>query len=208
MANPAEFDRLFLRGCPVLKRDRIVILLILGLALCATFFAAWFRWSQGYRALAYLGTEVSQKIRFAEKVELLWLESPIFGTPNPAGMPNLTSGTNASESNRATILIDGVQWLVMKRRNISDARGLVHARQSLIQDATYRWDDEPWGPDSSWTHAVVYSGKDLDAPVTLLFDLTQRTEGYVRKLEGTQKQRLTIPQGFRTFFAEQGNSSD
>lgn len=186
-----------------MKRDRIVIFLILSLALCATLFAAWFRWSQGYRALEYLGTDVSQQIRFSENVELVWLESPIFtGMP---GRPNAPQAANSAAQD--TMFIDGVKWLVVKRANISDARGLVHARQSLIQDATYRWNDEAWGPDSSWTHAVIYSSKDQGEPITLLFDLALNTEGYVRALDGTEKKRLTIPQGFRTFFAEQGEPS-
>lgn len=153
--------------------------------------------------MEYLGTEVSQQIRFADGVELLWLESPLLGTPIKT-----TGARRAPDlAGPDTIVVDGTTWLIRKRANISDARGLVHARQSLIQDATYQWNEEQLGPDSSWTHALVYTSTENE-PVTLLFDLGLHTEGYVREIGGTEKRQLTIPQGFRTFFAEQGNPKD
>ncbi len=174
-----------------MKRDRILLLLILALAVVATVFAAWFRWSQGHRALDFWGAERAQQIRFAESIELLWLESPLV---DAASRRNL--------SVIGTLTIDGVKWRVDQRRDITAARGLVHARQALIQDATFVWDDYALSPESAWTHALVFhtAGKD---DVVLLFDLFEHSAGYVRELGGSEKLPLTIPQGFKTFFDEQ-----
>jgi hypothetical protein len=78
----------------------------------------------------------------------------------------------------------------------------VHARQALIQDATYVWDNYALGPESAWTHALVFHTADKE-DVVLLFDLFEYSEGYARELGGMEKLPLTIPQGFKTFFAEQ-----
>ena len=172
--------------------------MIVGLAVVAAVFATWFRWSQGHRAQEYWGVEVARQIRFAPKVELMWLDSPLLGT---AGS---TSAQQADEPNGATIMIDGTRWTILKRSDITTARGLVHARQSLIQDATFQWDGQKWGPDSSWTHALLISDPDGDS-LTLLFDLGDSTEGFVRAQSAPEKIRLTIPEGFKTFFSEQGD---
>ena len=174
-----------------MKRDRILILIILTLAVAAAVFAGWFRWSQGHRALDFWGADLASQIRFAESIELLWLESPL-----------VDAARREDSSAIDTVTIDGVKWRVHHRRDITDARGLVHARQALIQDATYLWDDESLTAASAWTHALVFHSVGKNDAV-LLFDLFENSAGYLRELSGTEKLQLTIPQGFETFFAEQ-----
>jgi len=181
------------------KRDRIVVLAILGLGIGATGFAGWFRWSQGHRAQEFWGAEVSQRIRFAKEVELIWLESPLVDV---SGAHLLQAGTPAAD----VMSIDGDQWSVLRRADIASARGLIHARQALIQDATFRWIAQSPASDSHWTHAMVLGDADSDADrVILLFDLANANEGFVRELKAKEKIQLTIPQGFQSFFSEQGN---
>ena len=182
-----------------MKRDRVVILMILGLALAATLFAGWFRWSQGHLAKAYWGVEVAQRIRFAPQVELIWLGSPVYSMPPRPGL----SQRAPVDSIKDDMTIDGTLWTILKRADITQAPGLVHLRQSLIQDATFLWDEPMLGPDSAWSHALVIRGDDGEA-VTLLFDLDAATEGFIREQDSQEKIRLTIPQGFKTFFSEQG----
>lgn len=186
-------------GEQTVKRDRAVILVILGLAVFATVFATWFRWSQGHRAQEYWGVDVARQIRFAPKVELIWLDSPVF-----SGRPATSQAGMAAASTSDTLMIDGIRWNILKRTDITKARGLVHARQSLIQDATFQWDETTWGPDSSWTHALAISDTAGES-ITLLFDLGDPTEGFVREQNSQEKIQLTIPQGFKTFFSEQGD---
>ncbi len=174
-----------------MKRDRILIMLILAIAVAATVFAAWFRWSQGRRALEYWGADDARQIRFAMSVDLLWLDAPLANAKK-----------QADPSARDAITVDAVTWQVFQRRDITSARGLVHARQALIQDATYLWDDDTLGPEAAWTHALVFRSAGED-DVVLLFDFSEDAAGYVRELGGVEKLRLTIPQGFKTFFAEQ-----
>ena len=174
-----------------MKRDRILILIILALAVAATVFAGWFRWSQGHRALGFWGADLASRIRFAKSIELLWLDSPLVDAASPEDLPAID-----------TLTIDGVKWRIHRRRDITDSRGLVHARQALIQDATYVWDNDALGPKSAWTHALVFQAAGQN-DVILLFDLFEDSAGCVRELGGTEKLPLTIPQGFETFFAEQ-----
>jgi hypothetical protein len=174
-----------------LKRDRVLILIILAFAVAATVFAGWFRWSQGHRALDFWGADLASQIRFAESIELLWLESPL-----------VDAASSEDSSAIDAVTIDGVKWRVHHRRDITDARGLVHARQALIEDATYLWDNHAMGLESAWTHALVFHSVGKNDAV-LLFDLFEHSAGYVREMGGTEKLQLTIPQGFETFFAEQ-----
>ena len=174
-----------------MKRDRILILIILAIAVAAAVFAGWFRWSQGHRAMDFLGADLARQIRFAESIGLLWLDSPLVDAVSREDLLAID-----------TLTIDGVKWRVHQRRDITHSRGLVHARQALIQDATYVWGNYALDPESAWTHALVFhtAGKD---DVVLLFDLFEHSAGYVRELGGMEKLPLTIPQGFKTFFAEQ-----
>ncbi len=177
-----------------MNRGRIVIFVILGLAIGATVFAAWFRWSQGHRVLEFLGPTACQQIRMAPKVELIWIEPPQFGTAP-------RQRVSADES----ISINGIVHRVLGRADISSVRGLIHARQSLVQDATYRW-NEPPSPSlsSEWSHALIFSDPaNATNSTVLLFDLSSDDWGLVRQLEGSEALRLTIPGGFRTFFSEQ-----
>ena len=174
-----------------MKRDRILILIILALAVVASVFAGWFRWSQGHRALDFWGADLARQVRFAKSIELLWLESPLVDAANGEGVSAID-----------TLTIDGVKWRVHQRCDITDTRGLVHARQALIQDATYVWDNHALGRESAWTHALVFHTAN-ENDVVVLFDLFEHSTGYVRELGGREKLPLTLPQGFQTFFAEQ-----
>lgn len=124
--------------------SRIVIgLLLLAVALAA--FAVWFQWRQTRRCLRFYGPAVARAIQAAPRVEL-W-----------------------------RIAVDPVtgRLVTTERRDISKAKGLVHLRRGLVEDANFAW--EPTGdgrlPVASWDVALAFLDETAGRPVVLACDL-------------------------------------
>lgn len=115
-------------------------LVLLGLAAAAT--GIWFQWQQTRRCLAFYGGPASRRISAAAAVEL-W-------TLAPGSAPG--------------------RLRVVDRKDVSRARGLVHLRRGLVEDANFSWPAEPAPtgaaaarrPDADWTFALAFS--DAAAP--------------------------------------------
>jgi hypothetical protein len=139
-------------------RRLVVGLLTLGVvAACGGI--AWQR-GQTRACLAFYGPEVARAITTAPRVEL-WSRV----------RPALQS---ADESGGAAPL----RLLAAERIDVSDARGLVHLRRGLVEDANFR----PAGPavaeplGGEWSYALVFSpspvdrvGQGADGAVAVLF---------------------------------------
>ena len=161
---------------------KLLIVGMLALAVLAATFAWRFQQSRGDRLLAVLGSPTAVLIRLAPEIELWQLE--------PA-----TSSVDKAD----LISLDGVDYAVVKRRDLSQGSGIVHARQAIIEDRSYIWDNlEPSTPD--WTHALRF-GQNGDETL-LWFDLPQ---GHVRCDRGTDPLQLNpaVAAGFQAYFAEQ-----
>lgn len=118
------------------RGTRLVIgLMLLGLAAAAT--GIWFQWQQTRRCLAFYGGPASRRISAAATVELWTLA------------PGSTSG----------------RLRLVGRKDVSRARGLVHLRRGLVEDANFSWTDgsDPTGapasrlPDAGWSCALAFS---------------------------------------------------
>lgn len=162
---------------------KLVSVAILTVALAAAAFAWWYQYQHGRRALEYWGAEGAVLIRRAPQVEL-WRLAP---------SPTQPTGENAAgERILGRILLD--------QRDITHARGLVHARQALISDASYRWNAAPAPPEPDWDYALRFHDGSRRATVVLDLD-----EGYARAPAQSTPLQLgpTITQGLRRFLADQ-----
>lgn len=131
------------------NRSQMAVILILVVAVVAASFAWWYRQSQGRRSLKFWGSSQAMLIRFARNVELLELAR--------------------SENHGDGLTIGSQLWQIESRRDITEARGLVHARQAFIEDASFDWAISNRAP-YHWDHALVFSGE--NGHVTVAIDLT------------------------------------
>jgi hypothetical protein len=127
--------------------------LILGMMLVALLmasFAWWYRYNQGQRVLSHWGREPSMMMRYAPTLELWKLQ--------PAG-----------ESSSETIQIGDRKLEIVERLDITKVPGIVHARQSLVEDASFDWQasgDIVCQPSWPWAFSFV----DQDRRTTVAFD--------------------------------------
>jgi hypothetical protein len=130
----------------------VVALLLVAVGLAL--FAVWFQWSQTRRCLAFYGAEAARSIQSAPRVELWRLQW------------NAASG----------------RVRALERVDISAARGLVHLRRGLVEDANFKWSADATGRRSApgWDVALAFFGSphqvvpsatmaiDLDEPGSLV----------------------------------------
>ncbi|MGY8768323.1 MAG: hypothetical protein ACKVH8_07840 [Pirellulales bacterium] len=173
----------------MINRGSLLVYGILALATSAGIVTLIFTWSRGNQALEYWGTESAYEIRHAQTIEL-WTIEPI---KEPALANDPAAWDIASGSKK---------WKTTQRIDITEARGLVHMRQALIEDASYQWGETDTSCTPEWKHALVFTSK--SQPVTLLIDLNC---GQVMQ-QNKQKTLITSPilkSGLQTVFDEQLN---
>ena len=102
-------------AAPAIGSRLVFGLVILGAALAS--FAIWFQWQQTRRCLDFYGSAVARRIQIAPRVEL-W---------EPRGGGD-TSGEGGEPRPESALRFD-----------ISRARGLVHLRRGLVEDANFDW---------------------------------------------------------------------
>jgi len=118
----------------------LLVVALLGLGLAAAATGIWFQWQQTRRCLGFYGVDNVGRISRAPRVEL-WL-------------------LKKSPSNKHT-----GRLRASRRLDISAAKGLVHLRRGLVEDANFAWEsvaaDRGPQPDSTWDIAFVFAD---DAP--------------------------------------------
>lgn len=116
-------------------RGTRVVVAILALAIALGFFALWFQWRQTRRCLAFYGTDTARLIQRATRVEV-WERGP--GTAAAAG--------------------PGIAPPDVDRYDVSAARGLVHLRRGLVEDANLDWRrlDDGVVPGTAWDLALAF----------------------------------------------------
>lgn len=154
-------------------RGKVVVLGIFGVAILLAAFAWWWNLRQNGRASQLWGRDNIRLMRLAKQVELWELA--------PADAPTISSSERVER-----LIVDGTPYQILSRRNISQARGLVHARHALTEDASYDW-TQPGGSagsdnTDSWRLAVRFQEDEQTA--TLLIDPTSHR---VRLLEGKRE---------------------
>ena len=138
-----------------MDRSKLTIVFILFVALSSGVFAWWHRYQQSSRVLELWGSRAIVLARDARQVELLGLAEP----------------SEPAETDEAAKLSERVPLEVVQRTDISDARGLIHARHALIDNANFAW-DAPNECTPVYEHAIRFTSG--DAVATFLLDLDCR----------------------------------
>lgn len=141
-------------GAPASRQaGRLVVVAMVALGIGAAVTGIAFQRSQTRRCLSFLGREAARRISESPHVELL----------------------------RVAATAQAGRLVVVDRRDISAARGLVHLRRGLVEDANYDWPRDGGTqrlPASSWDWAIVFADSATAATrgdaTVLVFDLGAR----------------------------------
>ena len=144
----------------MIQRDKIVIALMLCLAVAAATYAWWFRFDQGNQAARFWGGRSANLIRNAPQVELLLLQAD-------------SDGGDADAGERIQMRDESI-YVVVDRFDVSEARGMLNARQAFIEDASFHWEARQL-PSAEWQYALVFSSPASQTHV--LLDLTRNLVG-------------------------------
>lgn len=137
-----------------MKRGNLVVLAIVLLAVLLAGFAVWWNVESGRRTLEFWGTDAGQRIIAPDAhVELLWLTA--------------VEGNYAPE----LLAVGGRRYAIAATADVSQARGLVHARHALLNDPSFDWQATP-DPAADYTLAVRF--RDGTGTTTVAFDFGRR----------------------------------
>ena len=128
---------------------------LLGLGLTAAGLGIWFQWQQTRRCLEFYGVEAAGQISRAPRVEL-WSLRPLAGHGHTGRLA------------------------ATQRRDISTAKGLVHLRRGLVEDANFIWSKPPGAdqplPDAAWDVAFAFQDDSGERGILLAVALGSDTE--------------------------------
>lgn len=127
---------------------KLVVLSIFAVALLMAAFAWWWNRQAGRQALEFWGKDNALAIRDGKMVELLRLR-PKNGR-----------------------LVDLEAFEIVETKDISQAQGLIHARHSLLQDASFDWSAIPAGlsqfPTKQDVFAVRFTRQDVTTTIVFI----------------------------------------
>ena len=151
----------------MLDRSKLAILAVCGFALAAAS-AAWvYQRGRAARPLEFWGAEAGLLIASAAEAEALLLR-PASAADSPA------------ESELDSIEFDGVRLVVLRRADVSTARGITNVRRALLDDGSFAWDAaDPCRPQ--WTHALRFSNDAAETLLLLSFECPQAAAVKVRR---------------------------
>ena len=131
----------------------LIVVAILLLGTVAALAAISYQRMQTRRCLNFYGTAAARRVAKAPRVELWRL--------TPTGRPGRLVATS--------------------RHDVSAAKGIVHLRRGLVEDAGFRWDDVGAAvrlPEESWNYALVFSDPTVDGRTIVVLDL-EGNEGWL-----------------------------
>lgn len=160
-----------------MNRGKLAVVAMLMVAVGLAAFALWFNIQRGQRSLAFWGREAAQRIQQARQVELLWLA--------PAT-------EDAADGERLTI--GGATYRVTRRQDISQARGLIHARTALLDDHSYVWNRQASGGQYELAARFIADG----GATTVAFDFQRRLIAHV-EAGREQPAAAKIVDGWRSY---------
>jgi hypothetical protein len=190
---------------------KIVVIGVFVVALAAASFALWWNINRARRSLEFWGKDAVRLIQHGKAVELLELQ--------PAETPanSLADQPSTAENPAAEIRYQDRPLVVKRRLDLSQARGLVHARHALTDDASFVWDDAVNASQpATWDYAIRFSqtpaatSGDASSPgdssaadeVLLLLDLENRR---LANVHGRREVTVIpkISEGWQIFLAKQ-----
>ena len=175
-----------------MQSGKVTTILILAVALAAAGYAWWHQQKRGDAALQFWGSADAFRVRHGETVELLTL-APMLAEANSADATPTELPLVRDAQRRA--------WQVRQRHDLSKIRGVLHARQALIEDASFEWSRvAEASPD--WQFALRFATAQGTVPgeTLLLLDLDGK---WAQKTDADAPiVGLGIADGLRTFFAD------
>jgi hypothetical protein len=135
------------------QRGKLVILLMIAVAIAMSGYAWWHQFQSGRRSAEFWGSAEAVRVRYAPHVE--------FRVLRPAE-------ESASQEKYLTIL--GVPYHVDEPVDVTQSRGLVHARHALVDDLSYDW-NASIPTNTNWEFLLRF--RDRDQLVTVAFDAEQ-----------------------------------
>jgi hypothetical protein len=152
-------------------RGKLAVLTMFAVALAAATFAWWWNYSRGQKCLAFYGADAALLIRTAKDVELIEL-SPQSDKPE--------------DRTASRLVVDGRTYLFDRITTISQAKGLIHARASIVDDTSFRWDAQQRDCISRVPYAIRFLGDDYNKRATLAFDFGCQRVWYVEQQESVE----------------------
>lgn len=137
-----------------MNRGKLTIFIILSVAVVAALFAWSYRLRRATPVLGVWGSRAVVAVRLAPKVELLKLQ------------PLTAAGQESPD-----ILVSGKPLRILDRRDISQAKGLIHARHALLQKESFTWGEADNQP-AEWSYAFQFSAD--GEPTTVMLDFGRR----------------------------------
>jgi hypothetical protein len=128
---------------------KLVIIGIVTVALAAAAASWWFRYAATHRAADFWGPHTTRLIRDAPTVELFQFAPPTKLAPSSSGAAALLGDATA--------------------RDLSRAPGLIHLRNALLEDRSYRWPPQPMRPNDRWQWALRFRARPSDDAAILFF---------------------------------------
>lgn len=138
-----------------MANSRCVVVGIVLLGVIAGAVAWWFRYQQTHRCLLFWGAEQSQIIRAPDKVEY-WELRRVEG--------------NADLPEEMMIAVSDVSYTIRRRVDVSHVAGVLHVRDALLTDETFRWEEKQAGetaPPDTFDALVFYGDNQR---IVVLFD--------------------------------------
>ena len=131
-------------------------LLIIGI-LTVAFVAAggsWlFRYSSTHQAAKFWGAETARLIRDAPTVTFATFSEPV---NNQAAKFDSATGHNFVDASQV-------------KRDVTEAHGLVHLRNALLESHNFTWPSQPTSPTMHWKQALVFTDSATGHSVCVLF---------------------------------------
>lgn len=154
-------------------RGKLVILLIFVTATAMGGFAWWHQFQGGRRCVEFWGTRTIYLIQYASRAVVLDL------------MPAERAASLDLPPEAERLSFSGMDLVVSNDFDVSQARGLIHARHALVDDASFEADPAADDCPATWEFAFRFT--QAGEQVTVLFDPQCRWIGW---LEGNRRMRL------------------
>ena len=143
-----------------MNRGKLTIITMFSLAVAAATFAWWYQWQHLGQAIEFWGTDSARLIRSGKNAELMVIKPPT-SVPIGSAVP------------------------VQHRILLTGKRGLIHARQAMIEDVSFNWEAAP-DVEAKWQYAMRFWDNEQHS-VTVLIDLDS---SQVRLLNGEHSQTI------------------
>ncbi len=142
-------------GTPLIE-GKYAILAVLFLGLIGAVGGWWYRGQLQRKAITLLGADNATLIQEAPSV-VLWELEP--------------ADTNRPSGEERTLAVANREFIVTNRVQTGRAAGLIHLRQSLINDRSYHWEQSAAGCEPEWEYALRFEDEAKRA-VTVLLDFS------------------------------------